>query len=64
MIQHDIYALVTYALKTGLIEKEDRIYTINRLLELFQMDTLEAIEVEENKEDGRELEEILASMMD
>lgn len=64
MIQHDIYALVTYALKTGLIEKEDKIYTINRLLELFQMDTLEAIEVEENKEDGRELEEILASMMD
>ncbi len=64
MIQHDIYALVTYALKTGLIEKEDKIYTINRLLELFQIDTLEAIEVEENKEDGRELEEILASMMD
>lgn len=64
MIQHDIYALVTYALKTGLIEKEDKIYTINRLLELFQMDTLEAIEVEEDKEDGRELEEILASMMD
>lgn len=37
-IQENIKRLVTYGLITGLIEPEDRIYTTNRLLELFQLD--------------------------
>ena len=41
MIQKNIRELVQYGLLTGLIEEEDRIYTINRLLELFGLDALE-----------------------
>ena len=37
-IQENIKRLVTYGLITGLIEPEDRIYTTNRLLELFRLD--------------------------
>lgn len=33
MIQQNIKRLVKYGLLTGLIEKEDEIYTTNRLLE-------------------------------
>lgn len=33
-IGQDIKKLTAYGLQTGLIEKEDKIYTINRLLEL------------------------------
>ena len=41
MIQERILDLVDYALVTGLIEPEDTRYTINRLLELFELDELE-----------------------
>ena len=41
MIQNAISRLVQYGLATGLIEKGDGIYTVNRLLELLRMDTLE-----------------------
>lgn len=41
MIQESIKKLVEYGLLTGLIEEEDRIYTTNRLLELFGLDELE-----------------------
>lgn len=41
MIQDSIKKLVEYGLLTGLIEEEDRIYTTNRLLELFGLDELE-----------------------
>lgn len=41
MIQDSIKKLVEYGLLTGLIEKEDKIYTTNRLLELFGLDELE-----------------------
>lgn len=61
MIWEDIKALTAYALTNELIEKEDEIYTVNCLLELFQLDTLE---LEKEQEDKRDLEEILASMMD
>ena len=37
-IGQDIKKLTAYGLQTGLIEKEDKIYTINRLLELFELD--------------------------
>ncbi len=41
MIQDNIKKLVEYGLITGLIGEEDKIYTTNRLLELFQLEELE-----------------------
>ena len=41
MIQNNIKKLVEYGLITGLIGEEDKIYTTNRLLELFQLEELE-----------------------
>ena len=38
MIRQNIRKLVKYGLLTGLIEKEDEIYTVNRLLELFGLE--------------------------
>ncbi len=68
-IGQDIKRLAAYGLETGLIEKEDKIYTINRLLELFELDELED-EGEEISMEGEismgaeELEETLGRMMD
>ncbi len=63
MIQKNIRKLVRYGLQTGLITEEDKIYTTNRLLELFQLD-----ELEESSDDVsmsvEELEGVLAQMMD
>ncbi|MDE6949464.1 MAG: UDP-glucose--hexose-1-phosphate uridylyltransferase [Lachnospiraceae bacterium] len=64
----NIKALVNYGLETGLLAKEEEIFTINRLLELFGLD-----EMEEGTEDasgsvadadGSGLEKILGEMMD
>jgi len=41
MIQEKILELVEYGLVTGLVEPEDKVYTINRLLEIFQLDDME-----------------------
>lgn len=41
MIQNAIRRLVKYGLQTGLVEKEDEIYTTNRLIELFGLDSPE-----------------------
>ncbi|MDY4820123.1 MAG: UDP-glucose--hexose-1-phosphate uridylyltransferase, partial [Lachnospiraceae bacterium] len=41
MIQNAIRRLVRYGLQTGLVEKEDEIYTTNRLIELFGLDSPE-----------------------
>lgn len=41
MIQKNIAKLIQYGLYTGLIEKEDAIYTTNRVLELLKIDALE-----------------------
>lgn len=38
MITEDIEKLAAYGLKTGLIGQEDKVYVINRLLELFQLE--------------------------
>lgn len=63
MIQRNIRELVQYGLLTGLIEEEDRIYTANRLLELFGLDELdednESVEVTAD-----DLERILKEMLD
>lgn len=71
MIQQDIKKLISYGLNTGLIKKEDVIYTMNRLLEFFHMDSFEAAEGDNNSshnpysEDEEEnLEVILKSLMD
>lgn len=68
MIQEAIRKLVVYGIKTGLVPEEDRIYTTNRLLELFELDELEepgeeALAEIENTP-TQELEDILKSMMD
>lgn len=66
MIQDSIKKLVAYGLKTELIAEEDIIYTVNRLLELFQLDELEYdIAVIKNMTCmPEELEGILSDMMD
>ena len=63
MIQTNIKKLVVYGLKTGLIEEADKIYTTNRLLELFQLDELEESDTDVTMETD-ELETVLSEMMD
>jgi UDPglucose--hexose-1-phosphate uridylyltransferase len=41
MICDNIYELVRYGIKSGLVDKEDEVYTINRLLEILQLNTYE-----------------------
>jgi UDPglucose--hexose-1-phosphate uridylyltransferase len=41
MIQERILELTEYGTVTGLIEQSDAIYTVNRLLELFEIDDIE-----------------------
>ena len=72
MIQERILELVEYGLVTGLVEPEDKGYTINRLLELFGLDELEdeVLAAYETRETMTEetavasLEEILSAMLD
>ncbi|WP_342757454.1 UDP-glucose--hexose-1-phosphate uridylyltransferase [Kineothrix sedimenti] len=63
MILQDIKKLVLYGLHTGLIEEEDKIYTINKLIELFGLDSPEEYgsSAEAAEED---LESILKDMTD
>ena len=65
-IYENINALTGYALTTGLIEKEDVIYTQNRLLELFRLDGFEDPGQAERIPctDIRDLEGILCALMD
>ena len=60
-IYEAIRQLVNYSLDTGLVEKNDEIYTINRLLELFQLDEYEEPGTPDEK---AELEDILKNMLD
>ena len=72
MIQEKILELTEYGLVTGLIEKEDERFTVNRFLELFQLDELEDEVVTEyakrpamTREEAEEkLDGILNEMMD
>lgn len=66
MIGKWIRQLVDYALKQGLLEQEDEIYTINRLLELFELDEAQGLWEEEEKTQAANasLEEILGGMLD
>ena len=63
MIQKNIKKLVQYGLKTGLIEEADKIYTTNRLLELFCLDEVEGDDTDVTMETD-ELETVLSEMMD
>lgn len=64
-IEQNINRLVSYGLKTGLITKEDIIYTQNRLLEFFKLDGFENLEAA-SKIPGvkiNELENILSELI-
>ncbi len=67
MIEKSIIRLTDYALTTGLIEEDDRDYTINRLLELFHLDGMKE-DVEDicgqSSPSGDDLENILSGMLD
>lgn len=56
-----VYELVAYGERTGLVAAEDRLYTINRLLELLQLE--EYVEPD-NPPAERELEAILSDLLD
>ena len=68
MIQTEIRKLVQYGLLTGLVPEEDKIYTINRLLELFGMEELQDLEedalAEVENTGVEDLEAILSAMLD
>lgn len=59
-IDEAVLALVNYAEKAGLIEKEDKIYSVNRIIEALGLDGIEECSVPENTE----LEEILKVILD
>lgn len=61
MINTSIKKLINYGLECGLIEKEDEIYTVNRILEILDLDEYNAPEGE-CEYDG--LEEILKEILD
>ncbi len=63
MIQKNIRKLVQYGLQTGLITEADKIYTTNRLLELFELDELEESDADVTMGE-EELENVLSEMMD
>ncbi|NLL78411.1 MAG: UDP-glucose--hexose-1-phosphate uridylyltransferase [Clostridiales bacterium] len=63
MIQTYIKKLVQYGLNTGLIAPEDKIYTTNRLLELFELDELEESDTNVTMK-TEELEAVLSGMLD
>lgn len=63
MIQKNIRKLVQYGLQTGLITEADKIYTTNRLLELFELDELEESDTDVTMGE-EELENVLSEMMD
>ena len=49
MIQENILELVKYGLSTGLVDPEDKVYTINRLLELFPVPLIAAAVIEKGE---------------
>ncbi len=63
MVSDDIRKLVQYGLLTGLVTEDDKIYTINRLLELFELDALEDTDTEPSMT-VEELPDVLTSLMD
>lgn len=62
MISNNIRQLVQYALDSELIKEEDRVFTTNTLLELFELSELE--DIDETSEVPFSLEESLREMLD
>lgn len=62
MISNNIRQLVQYALDNELIKEEDRVFTTNTLLELFELSELE--DKDETSEVPFSLEETLSEMLD
>ncbi len=62
MIQKSIRKLTEYGIITGLITEADRIYTYNRLLELFDLDELDEDDTDVSVK-TEDLEDILAEML-
>ena len=64
-INRAVRKLVDYGLQTGLVSPEDEIYTINRLLEILQLDGYEEPSDGSGEEkDAEELEDILSGILD
>lgn len=55
MLQKNIYKLTLYGIKCGLIKEQDKVYTINRFLELFGVDSYEATKEQEKQWDAEEI---------
>lgn len=64
MVYYWIKKLVSYGVKTGLIEQEDTDYTTNRLLELFGLEDLPEASQPSASTEIEELEEILGVLLD
>lgn len=66
MIKEYITALIEYGLSTGLINEMDKIYTVNSLLELFQLEQFEEADGsgDVSKCQNLSLEEILSGLLD
>lgn len=63
MIQEAVRKLTQYGIVTGLLTEADRIYTENRLLELFDLDELEETDTNVSVQE-EDLESILGEMLD
>ena len=66
MITKNIAKLVQYGIAAGLVNEADRIYTTNRLLELFGLEEYDAPQVTEKIANPSKfpLEELLKEMLD
>ena len=65
MITNNIAKLVNYGLAAGLLEEEDKIYTVNRLLELFEIEDFDAeYDTSVINPETFPLEEVLKEMLD
>ena len=61
MLYKNIKKLVEYGIQTGLTPECERIYTTNLLLELFQEDSYEDVEIDSS---SIELEVVLEGLLD
>ena len=61
---HPIYQLVEYALNTGIIEPEDRLYAVNSLMEVMQLDEIPTVDEAEIDEPVPPVHEILDALID
>ena len=65
MITQNIAALVNYGVASGLLDEADKIYTTNRLLELFGIEEYDDVEVTQqiNNPADFDLESLLKEML-